>query len=168
MPIDSFHWCRSIPPAEQRSTPPIEHQFPPPSKQQSTQPAESLGARQTASINICYPDHDCYYKTSPVSCPRLPIIDRHRLYVDWYPSQTRPTVDWNQQPNYGRQPPEYDAWEPLIFKETTDGHVPIGKRRRDKIPKHLRRDCSIFSLRTSKTISLGELIYYGFDHFFMS
>ena len=29
------------------------------------------------------------------------------------------------------------------------------------------RDCSMFSLRTIKKISLGELIYYRFDHFYV-
>ena len=94
--MGSSHWCRLIPPAEQRSPPHVEHRFPPPSEQRSTQPAEYVGSQQTASIDRCYSDDDRYYTPTTISRPRLRSIDRHRLYADRYSSQTRPTVDWNQ------------------------------------------------------------------------
>ncbi|KAF2532678.1 hypothetical protein F2Q70_00029646 [Brassica cretica] len=137
--MGSSRWCRLIPPAEQRSTPHVEHRFPPPSEQRSTQPAEYVGSQQTASIDRCYSDDDRYYTPTTISRPRLRSIDRHRLYADRYSSQTRTTVDWNQQLNYSRRPPEYNAPEPVVFPEAADGQVPVGRRRRNKIPKHLRR-----------------------------
>ncbi|KAF2587762.1 hypothetical protein F2Q70_00038934 [Brassica cretica] len=54
--------------------------------------------------------------------------------------ETKLTVDIDRQPNYGQRPPEYDAPEPVIYKEAGTGHIPIGKRKKNKIPKHLRRE----------------------------
>lgn len=72
---------------------------------------------------------------------QLPSIDQHRVNVNRHSSQTEamPTVDINQQPNYGQRTPEYDIQSLLFISRLLKDIFLLGKRKKVKVPTHLRK-----------------------------
>lgn len=110
-----------------------------PAEHRSTPPAESVDSRQTASVDKHYADIDRHPSAPLTYQVYLPSIDRHHINVDRHPSHTlaRPTVDISNQANYGQHTLECDAPDPIIYQQAAEGQVSIGKRKKNKLPKHL-------------------------------